>query len=313
MQPIVIYRFIGDWKNNHKSLYNTAKLIYSVSVGRRSTTPTLAGSAGDREVKTMTTITRTSYGELKYTAATAESIAAAQALITAARGKLPHAFDDMAWGKKGRDRGHRIGDARHHEIYDVSQNGHRALICVREVEGTRYGVRTTSKDYYVVARHGRGVRVIMANKAVAAKAAKSAGALGEAIDVALGRAKLTVPAAKISTGYKLLVRTDTAGVYQSAWDGSAWVLGRPRIERATDDHTGGYYYYASLDEALAAAATNDTFGPFRDHDRLAVVEVEASGRHYEHAGTAGIKLCATKLRPVREIASTLANAQQVAA
>ena len=40
-------------ENNHKALDNTAKLIYSVSVGRRSTTPTQAGSAGEREVKTM--------------------------------------------------------------------------------------------------------------------------------------------------------------------------------------------------------------------------------------------------------------------
>jgi hypothetical protein len=211
----------------------------------------------------------------------------------------------MEWGRRGRERGHRIGDARHHEIYDVSPNGHRALICVREVEGTKYGVRTVSKDYYVLARHGRGVRVIPAKKAVAAKAAKAAKALGGAIEVALGRAKLAVPAAEVRTGYKLLVRTNAPGVYQSAWDESEWVIGRSRIERATDDHTGGYYYYADLDEALAAAATNDVFGGARDHDRLAVVEVEASGAHYAHAATVGTKLCATKVRPVREIASTL--------
>jgi len=261
----------------------------------------------------MTTIPRTTYGELLHSPTTADAIAAARALITAARGKLPSAYDDMEWGRSGRERGHRIGDARHHEIYDVSPNGHRALICVREVEGTKYGVRTVSKHYYVLARRGRGVTVVQANKAVAAKAAKAAGALGEAIDVALGRAKLTVPAAKVRTGYKLLVRTDEPGVYQSAWDESEWVIGRARIERATDDHTGGYYYYADLDEALAAAATNDVFGPARDHDCLAVVEVEASGAHYEHPATVGTKLCATKLRPVREIASTLSGAQQVAA
>jgi hypothetical protein len=260
-----------------------------------------------------TTISRTTYGELIHTPATADAITAARALITAAGGKLPRAYDDMEWGRSGRERGQRLGDARHHEIYDVAANGHRALICVREVEGTKYGVRTVSKEYYVVARHGRGVRVIMAKKAVAAKAAKTAGALGEAISVALGRAKLKLPAAKLRSGYKLLVRTDEPGVYQSAWDDSEWVIGRARIEAATDDHTGGYYYYADLNEALAAAASNDVFGPAREHDRLAVVEVEASGRHYAHAATVGTKLCATRVRPVREIASTLPSAEQVAA
>ena len=253
----------------------------------------------------MNAIPRNTYGELLNTPATEDLITAARALIAGARGKLPASYDDMEWGRSGRERGHRIGNARHHEIYDVSPDGHRALICVRDVEGTKYGVRTTNKAYYVCARHGRGVRVIPANKAVAAKAAKAAGALGEAIAVALGRAKLAIPAAKVRTGYKLLVRTDAPGVYQSAWDKSDWILGRARIEAATDNHAGGYYYYASLDEALAAAASNDVFGPARAHDRLAVVEVEASGLHYEHAGTVGTKLCATKVRPVREIASTL--------
>lgn len=252
-----------------------------------------------------TTIPRNTYGELIHGPTTADAITAARALIAAAGGKLPREYDDMSWGRSGRERGKRIGDARHHEIYDVAPNGNRALICVREVEVTKYGVRTVSKTYYVVARHGRGVRVILANKAVAAKAAKAASTMGGAIDVALGRAKLAIPAAKIRTGYKLLVRTDAPCVYRSAWDGSGWALGQARIEAATDDHTGGYYYYASLEEALAAAASNDVFGDAREHDRLAVVEVEASGRHYEHAATVGTKLCATKIRPLREVASTL--------
>ena len=164
--------------------------------------------------------------------------------------------------------------------------------------------RTCSKEYFVIARHGRGVRVLPANKATSAKAAKAAGeALGAAIEVALGKAKLPVKPAEIRTGYKLLVRTDTG--FESAWDGSEWAIGQARIEAATSDHTGGFYYYASLAECLAAAASNDVFGNAREHKRPAVVEVEASGRHYSHAATVGTKLCATKVKPVREIASTL--------
>ena len=210
----------------------------------------------------------------------------------------------MQWGRSGKERGHRIGEARHHEIYDINVEGTRALVCVRDVEGTRYGVKTCSKEYFVIARHGRGVRVLQANKAVAAKAAKGAGAqLGLAIEVALGKAKLAVKASEIKMGYKLLVRGETG--LESAWDGSKWKLGTTRIEAATDDHTGGFYYYADLSACLLAASANDVFGTAREHRRLVVVEVEASGRHYAHAATHGVKLCATRVTPVREIASTL--------
>jgi hypothetical protein len=233
-----------------------------------------------------------------------EAVTTARALVTMARAKIPAAYDDMSWGRSGKERGHRIGRACHHEIYDVNAEGTRALVCVREVEGTKYGIKTTSKEYFVVARHGLGVRVLPANKAVAAKAAKAAGdALGVAIEVALGKAKLPVKPTELRTGYKLLVRGDDGFV--SAWDGSAWQIGKARVEAATANHAGGFYYYADLGEALEAAAANDVFGSAREHNRLVVVEVQASGRHYAHRAEHGTKLCATRVMPVREIASTL--------
>lgn len=245
-------------------------------------------------------IVRNTYGEI----VRGDVLTAARALVAQAGKKIPASFDDMSWGTRGKERGHKIGAAAHHEIYDVNADGTRALVCVRAVEGTRYGVKTCSKEYFVIARHGLGVRVLPANKAVAAKAAKAAGeSLGLAIEVALGKAKLPVRATEIRTGYKLLARTDSG--FQSVWDGSGWEIGQIRVEAATDDHTGGYYYYATLPEALAAAAANDVFGTARAHNRLAVVEVEASGRHYSHQADHGTKLCATKVRPVREVANTL--------
>lgn len=245
-------------------------------------------------------IVRNTYGEI----VKGEALTTARALVAQAGAKIPAAFDDMSWGTRGKERGHRIGEARHHEIYDVNPEGTRALVCVREVEGTRYGVKTCSKEYFVVARHGRGIRVLPANKAVAAKAAKAAGeTLGVAIEVALGKAKLAVKATEVRTGYKLLARAECGFV--SAWDGSEWEIGKARIEAASDDHTGGFYYYATLQEAMAAAAANDVFGNARDHHKLAVVEVEASGKHYAHRAIHGVKLCATKVKPIREIASTL--------
>lgn len=245
-------------------------------------------------------ITRNVYGEITR----GDVLATARALVAQAGSKIPSEFDDMEWGTSGKERGHRIGAARHHEIYDVNGSGTQALVCVREVEGTKYGVKTCSKEYFVIARHGRGVRVLPANKAVAAKAAKAAGeTLGVAIEVALGKAKLPIKSAEIKIGYKLLERTETS--FKSCFDGSGWHLGEARIEAATADHTGGFYYYASLQEALIAASKNDVFGGASNHHQLAVVEVEASGKHYAHQSEFGTKLCATKVRPVREIASTL--------
>jgi len=246
------------------------------------------------------TITRDAFGAITK----GEALAQARALVATAKAKLPASYDHMSWGRSGKERGRRIGQACHHEIYDVNAEGTRALVCVREVEGTKYGVKTLSKEYFVVARHGLGVRVLPANKAVAAKAAKAAGeTLGMAIEVALGKAKLPVKPAEIKTGYKLLVRADDG--FASAWDGSAWQIGKARVEAASGNHTGGFYYYADLSEALEAAAANDVFGNAREHNRLAVVEVQASGRHYAHRAVHGTKLCATRVMPVREIASTL--------
>ena len=131
-------------------------------------------------------IIRNGYGEIIQ----GEVLTVAQSLLAMAAGKITASFDDMSWGTRGKERHHRIGEAVHHEIYDVNPAGTRTLVCVRAVEGTRYGVKTCSKDYFVVARHGRGVRVLPANKAVAAKAAKAAGdSLGLAIDAALAKPK----------------------------------------------------------------------------------------------------------------------------
>ena len=250
---------------------------------------------------------RDTYGRLSgHTLVTAALELAQQA---AARGKIPAERNSLEWGKRGRERGKLIGYARHHDVYDVTPDGRRALICVREVEGTKYGVRTSGKTYYIVSRHGAGIRVTEANKAIAARAAKAAGTtLGKAVDVCLGKTPLRQKPQPPRTGYKLVARTDQPGVYASVWDQSRWELGKVRVQAATDDHTGGYYYYATLDECLAAAQASAVFGRYRDHDHLAVIEVEASGRHYAHTTDHGTKLCATRVRPVREVGSTLSVA-----
>jgi hypothetical protein len=258
---------------------------------------------------TQTTLFRDDYGSLHQNGSTSEAdclaYLAAYTLVSQAAksGKIPAAFDGMEWGRSGKERGHKIGEARHHEIYDFTAS--TVLVCARSVEGTRYGQKTTNKEYFLVSRHGRGVKVAPANKALAAKGAKISGnILGGAIAIVLGKSTYRAPANKICTGYKMVVRDDS-GDLVSAWDGSAWSIGKTRVEAATEDHRGGFYYYATIEEAIAAAAANDTFGSDINHRRLVVVEVEASGRHFKHGSEVATKLCASRIRPVREVAMTI--------
>lgn len=257
-----------------------------------------------------TTLTRDTYGVLhtQYspTGAVMPAYQSARDLIARATKskKIPAAYDGMEWGKSGRERGHKIGDARHHEIYDITPDGRAVLVCARSVSGDRYGQKTTGKEYFLIRAHGAGVHVTPANKALAAKAAKIAVSLGDAIATVTGKKTYTAPANRIRAGYKMVELTDS-GDLVSVWDGSPWTLGRTRTEAATEDHRGGFYYYSKIEDAIAAAAANDTFGSARQHRRLVVVEVEASGRHFRHQGEVAVKLCASRIRPVREVAMTI--------
>jgi len=238
---------------------------------------------------------RTQYGELKSTPQWALDLAQR----AANKGKIPAAYDWMSWERISSRVGSKlVGTAAHHEIYDISPDCSKTLVCVRHTEGTRYGIKTTSKEYFVVTRHGaHGTKVSPVSKAIAAKAAKLATRPGDAIKYVIA-GKLPPEAPR--TGYKLLVRT--ANGYESAWDNSPWQLGKPRIEAATPNHRGGLYSYADINQAIDAASRNDVFGTARDHSRLAIVQCEVYGAQYSHDGG---KLCATKIRLLADVASTL--------
>jgi hypothetical protein len=253
-----------------------------------------------------TTLTRSSYGELLTGYDTNPEhralIAQTHDLIKMAGKKIPAAYDDMTWERiNSRIGNKRVGEARHHEIYDINPAGTKVLICCREVEGSKYGIKTVSKTYYLIARHGKGVKVSEAAKAVAAKAAKAAGpVIGYAIEVIEGKTRLKVKALETRQGYKAMT-LDESGNPVSVWDGSPWPIGKTRTEKATDDHTGGFYYYATLDEVLAAAHQNNIFGDAREHHDLVIARVEVSGR--EALISASGKRCATRIKPVEIVAS----------
>lgn len=245
---------------------------------------------------------RSQYGEL-LTNPTQCSKAARDLLDTArelvrmatSKGKIPAAFDGMSWEKISSRIGYKkTGDAAHHEIYDISPDGKHVLVCYRAVEGTKYGVKTTHKEYFIVHKYGTGTRVEQANKATAAKLAKASGdGLGLAIDILTGKAKPTLLKAQIRYGFKLVKRNE-AGELVSVWDDSPWTLGVQRGERATSNHTGGFYYYRTAEEALEAASKNEVFGPMVEHSGLVLLAVESSGNEYRFNSG---KLCCTYLKP----------------
>ena len=92
----------------------------------------------------------------------------------AKKGYIPTTFDHLEWEKCGSRGRKKTGEARYHEIYDVTLDMKKTLVCIREIEGTKYGVKTISKNYFLVKRWGaNGIRVIEANKSVVAKIAKA--------------------------------------------------------------------------------------------------------------------------------------------
>lgn len=245
---------------------------------------------------------RSQYGELlphpvHASQAARDLMAAAQKLVSmaASKGKIPASFDAMSWEKISARIGYKkTGDAMHHEIYDITQDAKHVLVCCRSVEGTKYGIKTTHKDYYIIHKYGTGTRVEQANKATSAKLAKASGdGLGLAIDILTGKAKPTLLKAPVRYGFKLVKRNE-AGELVSVWDDSPWTIGVQRGERATSNHTGGFYYYRTAEEALEAASKNEVFGSLHSHSGLVLVAVESSGNEYRFNGG---KLCCTYLKP----------------
>lgn len=97
------------------------------------------------------------------------------------------------------------------------------------------------------------------------------------------------------------IKRNQAGELVSVWDESSWALGVQRSQGATPDHTGGYYYYATADEAVDAARANDVFGSARKHYGLVLIEVSVTWREYRH----GVKRCATHMAPVRIVSESI--------
>lgn len=224
-------------------------------------------------------------------------------IATAAhQGKLTAAFDNITWDRKRRA----DGEACHHELYDCAPGA--ALICQRYTEGTRYGVKTTSKTYYLLTRTaGKITCTIAPDQARIAKLGKSGLPYGGIIAAITGKKPATIKTKIIPAeiGYKALVKT-AEGKLVSAWDDSEWQLGRERAEKLDDNEyehpKTGLYYYKTLPELINAATNNEIFGEARSHKNLIVVEVQVRGRRTQVTRT---KRAATYIKPLREIAAII--------
>jgi len=203
------------------------------------------------------------------------------------RGALPKSYDTICFDRKGRAE----GDAIHHEIYDVRPTPFAILLCVRKTEGSRYGVRTVSKSYYTLKRHGKGATCKPASKAIAAKAAKQAGdALGIAIDVLEGKASLkSLRPCQDGIAYKKVAVTPEG--LASVYDDSPWTIGVERFDKALRDHNGGLYVYPSAAQAEKAPFPDSSVNS--DAEKV-IVKCLVSGTYCRY----GEKLAFSRATPV---------------
>jgi len=206
-----------------------------------------------------------------------------------ASGALPAEY--ISTDKKGR------GDCLNYDVYDAARGA--VLVQRRHTTLDKYGAHP-QKDYFLIRSAGRGVDVSpVAHKSMIVKWSNHAKKLGDIIKADAGLVKIdTSP--KTEVGYKAVTK-NPAGHYVSVWDGSPWALGRERVEKASKDHSGGFYYYPSVAQCRAAALANDIFGEARSHQNLFIVRVLVNGARYQ---VFDAKHCASRLTPVALVEQT---------
>jgi hypothetical protein len=234
---------------------------------------------------TSTTAQRGQYGELVDTATVREGRAVLDLAIS--QGKLPAAYFERHSSKRA--------TALNYDIYD--RLGGQWLIQQRETEMDKYGSHPT-KYYYLIRRVGRGIEVTeVVNKAKANRAAKTATKLGDAIRCLRGERK--IPSAKrgpveVEESFKAVAIVQ--GEYRSIFDSNTvYNLGRAMVERAEENHGGGYYVYATASEAAAADVPNNS-------DNLSaprvILRCECSGRRIQYGSG---KMAYTRIKPVEVV------------
>lgn len=197
---------------------------------------------------------------------------------------LPSEYIDT--NKKG------FGDCLNYDIYDVIRGA--VLVQQRNTTIDKYGLHP-QKDYYIISDSGKKVNLVN-RKNMIVKWSRRAKKVGDIIKADRGHLKIntgTLP----EIGYKAVCKNEH-GNYVSVWDKSPWPLNKTRIETATKDHTGGFYYYPNLSSLKSAIEENDVFGEAREHNNLFILKVRVEGARHEIFNS---KHCASKITPLHAI------------
>lgn len=205
--------------------------------------------------------------------------------------KIPRAYDSIDFDRKGRA----DGDALHHELYDFAKNA--AVVCIRETEGSRYGVKTVSKKYMIVVRGEDGDLTAEYTTEPVAKLAKMAiNPFGSIVARILGLdgAATLATGSRIDIAYKALALMN--GELRSIYNGELYELGQEKRQVAQSNHSGGYYCYDNLYDAKNCEVPTESV--YRSAPRV-VVRCEVHGKKIVY-GTG--KMARTYLKPIEIVA-----------
>lgn len=168
---------------------------------------------------------------------------------------------DAEFDKKGR------GTATNHDMYGYSQDGALILVQVRQGVVSKYG--TNVKIQYFVT-DGDDCIEIVKGKANIKKAAQSdpspdsplrflRSQLKAEWQVKLSEnpVKFTAPKATEYEVYKILHNDN--GTLRSVYSGEVYTLNKSKVQKACDDHNGGYYAFLSRETALKVFADGKAF------------------------------------------------------
>lgn len=205
--------------------------------------------------------------------------------------KIPGSYNSISFDRKGRA----DGDAIHHELYDFAKNA--AVVCIRETEGGRYGVKTVSKKYMIVVRGEDGDLTAEYTTEPVAKLAKMAiNPFGSIVARILGLdgAATLATGSRIDIAYKALALMN--GELRSIYNGELYELGQEKRQVAQSNHSGGYYCYDNLYDAKNCEVPTESV--YRSAPRV-VVRCEVHGKKIVY-GTG--KMARTYLKPIEIVA-----------
>lgn len=168
---------------------------------------------------------------------------------------------DADFDKKGR------GTATNHDLYSYSHDGTLILVQVRHATVSKYG--TNVKIQYFVT-DGDDAIEIEKGKANIKKAAKADPSPDSPLRFLRNQlkaewrnkidekpVKLQAPKAAEYTIYKIL--HDDNGVLRSVYNGEEYTIGKNKIQKACDDHNGGYYAFLSAETAVQVLKAGNAF------------------------------------------------------